>query len=220
MEATTFSNGTATTIFKDRLAVLVECDYSDETGGEIARKWSTLTRLDNARHEGACQSEDAQTQIIALSSELERKASKQVFVSPDSFRRLGRRPVRQQGILTDPLGPYYTKLSFDFSVYGTDEINKAWDTNPIEAVEISMIPGNVTPDKLRSHRLSRCQAVTLHFQSPGFSEVFALLLNLGIKLECRVLELRNINANEVMLAAMKMRLQWPRLQNIIIGKRA
>lgn len=217
---TKFANATATTTFKDRLAVLVEADYNDESGGEIQQKWATLTRLDNERHSGVAQDENTQKIIGVLADTLQRKASKQVFVSTESFRRLNRRPVRQQGILTDPLGPYYTKLSMDFGIYGTEEVNAAWDTNPIEAVELSMIPVGVTTDKLRSHRLSRCMAVTLHFQSPSYSDVFSLLLNLGIKLDCRVLELRNITATEAMLTILKNRLQWPSLQNIITAKRS
>lgn len=220
MDATraNFATTEATTSYKDRLAVMVEADYNEEQGGATA-KVVRLTRLHNELHSGVALDENTQETIRTLTKELGVQNPKSVSVSQDTNR--GRRGQRQQVILTDPLGMYHTKLSMDFTAYRLPDVCKLWDANPIEAIEVSMIPGRCMVDDLASHRLGRCLAVTLHFVEPSFTKVFNLLVNPRIRLAtCRVLELRNITMTESESAILKKRLNWPSLQNITNGKRA
>lgn len=205
-------NSTETTTYRDRTAVMVECDALDDEGRLSDQV--TLTRLHDAIQRGECLDDYARATIGELSSKLGIQQTKKVGVSQDILARRGIRQAHGTIFLSEPLGPYHTKISLSFNFYTSPEVCKAWDENPIEACEITMIPGGVSVDNFRSHRLNRCISVSLHWAQPVFSEAFSLLMSLNLE-NCRVLELRNLQMNESKAKVLKQRLKWPRLANIL-----
>lgn len=208
----TFTEATETTEYKTRLAVMVECDFFDDAGKPETVAQVTLTRLDNANHRGECLNDDDLKTIGTLRQHLGITDQKRIGVSRDVRNR---RNAPGVAFLSTPLGPYYCQISLDYRLYNRKEVNEAWDGNPIEACEISMIPEEVSPDTFRSHRLQRCEAVVLHFAHSNSTKALNLLLDLKL-VNCKVLELRNLRLDEAQKKVFLLRLKpfWPRLQQL------
>jgi hypothetical protein len=131
-------------------------------------------------------------------------------------------PRYQQAVLSEPFGPFYTKLSVPCLLTNTPEVRDWWDRSPIETVEIAMIPPKIKPDKIRSGRLKqRCVDLTLHFADPQtpFFEVVSLVEQMQLY-DLSSLEIRNVNANSQQVKTMFRHLplqQYPYLKKIKCG---
>jgi hypothetical protein len=199
-----FQITTPTTHFRDRLAVMVEADFNDERG--LAVEQTTLTRLHDACHKGEGLADEQWKMVRDLMSQLNIGDTKTVTLVALAIRGAEYRTFRtRQVILSRPLGPYYTKISLDYISYHLDALEKLWDENPIEQCELSMIPGGLEFRDLDSHRIARCEEVSLQFENVGFNEVLALLTE--VQWGCRVLEIRNPSLTQQQKEAMKLRLK-------------
>jgi hypothetical protein len=174
-------SSTATTVFRDRLAVMVECDYRDDSGDSA--RLTELTRLDN----GDMRDEDTQTRIRQLRTMLGIKDTKNLAGA----------------IFSKNLGAYFTKISLEARFFWNELVIKFWDANPIEEAEVAMVhPG----DDLKCHRISRCTNLSLHLVEFRAAQVFGFLKNLNLR--CSYLELRNINTTGNVVAQWSQRLGY------------
>lgn len=207
-----FARELATTVCRDRLSVMVECDHNDDKG--LAVEQSALTRLHDRIHGGERLSKDDLAMVRTLSEKLGIKDTKTLNLLAGA--RTGFRALRQQIILSRPLGPYYTKISLDYSVYHHDNAEQIWDEQPIEFAELSMIPA--CGADLETHRLSRCIGVSFQFDTNGFNPILKLMTEMV--LFCTTLELRNPGITPQQLGVLKMRLagKWPNLQHVVRGQ--
>lgn len=217
METLTASNETTTWV--DRNAVLVSLDLADDRGQST--EMVTLTRLDNAAQSGESLDDNAQTMIRTLRAKLGVQPEKRIVVAGDNYRRLiranGRPAVMFQPIMSVPLGAYYTKLTIPYALYTAPEVVAAWDANPIENLELSMIPRHASTAALSSHRLGRCIGLSFSFQDCLFDDVLRIVGSVTPQ-SCLVLELRNVVATDNQKKILKQRVRWPNLFNIIWGK--
>jgi hypothetical protein len=212
-------NATDTTQYRDRTSVLVECDYNDDR--DQLQDQSALIRLQDQMQTGAALDDNAHETVRALMQKLGIVQQKRFNVSVDvqryypATRRTRTLTEYQTVTLSEPLGPYYTKITVPFSAYRHEEVCKSWDENPIETCELTMIPGDVSVDSLRSHRLGRCSTVSLHFVNGTFNKVFSTLLAMPL-LDCRILKLLNLPLTDGEKKVLKIRLaNWPKLHNIL-----
>lgn len=119
---------------------------------------------------------------------------------------------REYFFLTQPLGPYYVKITVPHKIISRDEVQREWEENPIEFAEVFDI---ISGDNLKTPGLNNCPVVSLHFKEPNLATMLSVLV--GMKLEsCITLELRNLKIQTGQIAAIKNRISWPKLQNIIL----
>lgn len=203
---------TDTTLFVNRSVVMVECDYHDDRGTCLDQV--ALTRAENELSEGRYADRDM---IAALRTRLGIPTEKRVTVVQTTTGRRTYRRVIDAAVLTGTLGPYYTKMTVPYSILNAPEVCDAWDKNPIEVLEVSMIPADVNPDSFRTHRFKRVARVSLHFVSGNFNNAFTLLTE--IEATCCGLELRNVRATDQQLKVLQLRLQhrWLDLKTITLS---
>lgn len=201
---------TETATFLTRSTVLIECDWLDEDGCPTKAAQARLTRLDDWLAMGGTQVQsDRQTvisEVVELRKALGIKDRKVVNLA-------GARGNYSGCILSNPLGPYYTELTYQFSAHGNEVLHKLWDENPIETATVSVIPDTVHPDALRSHRLSRVTNLVLHFQGMGYTALFDLLPKLELK-DWQVVSIRNVPMTPDQLRVLRFRTKL----NIVVPK--
>lgn len=210
---------TDTTNYRTPESVNVECDYLEDQGANgVILDQVNVTRLELDLYYG--RGADL-TAIAELRKKLGLPSSKRVTVVQTSAgRRQYRRNATEAAILTEPLGPYFKKLSVPQSILNAPEVSDAWDKNPILTVEVSMIPANVDPGMFASNRFRRANNVSLHFESGSLANVFTLLM--AVECWACVLELRNVVATPAELKVLLFRLQnakWKYLKSITIATR-
>lgn len=195
-----------TATYKSRTGILVECDYREErmeSGDEQTALEVELIRLQ-------CSNDHQSVDRVAyLQDTLGIKGSKVVRIGASSQNR--RRGAMGFVTFSETLGPWYTKATMDYSTYATKEARVLCDAQPIEYLEITMIPRDATVSDLQTNLLSRVNSLSLHFGTAWSPTVWALLL--GLKIMCGYLELRNSGFNESHLVALKQRIG----KNIILG---
>lgn len=208
---------TDTTHYRTVESVMVECDWLEDHERGMVLNQVALTRAEYDLLMGRSSDRDT---VAKLRTELGIPTSKRVtVVLTTTGRRSYRRHATDAAVLTQTLGPYYMKLSVPFSILNAEEICHAWDSNPIQTLEVSMIPGNVNPATLASDRFRRVNNLSLHFVSGSLNDVFTLLTS--INCEACVLELRNIQATDQMLKVLlqRMKPKWKFLKSITLARR-
>lgn len=205
---------TPTGSYKDRLAVLIECDYNDENHPELSDQ-TELTRLHDALHSGFKLDFNALTMIRSLSEKLGIQSEKRIQVAGARTRSAFIR--FHQVILSRPLGPYYTKISLPFECMVNDAIDELWDSQPIEFAEFSMIPTG--HPLLSSERIARCVGVSLQFEQSGFNHILYALSQ--VTWHCTTLELRNhdLTPQQFSVLALHLSGKWPNLRHITRGSK-
>jgi hypothetical protein len=162
-----------------------------------------LMGLHERAHRGHLLASDEQTTVRTLMEYLGIKWTKHLYVVDD----------RESFFLSQPLGPYYTRITVPHRVIHKPEVVAAWNSNPIELAEVFEITSG---DHLKNSGLQECPVVSLHFKTDNIARMLPdVLMELKLR-ECVTLEIRNLGIKRSQVPGILRLMNWPKLKSIIL----
>jgi hypothetical protein len=182
-----------------RSDVLVEADQLEERG--VAPGQVLLTRLQDQAQRGRLLTSQDQTNIRVLSEGLGMKPTRIISVD------------MERAYMTQPLGLYYTRITVPHKILGTPQVSEHWMSNPIELAEVFEI---TSANCLGIPAMRQTEFISLHYAARGcIADALDMLIRLKLE-TCRILELRNLGIQKRHLPAIKLRMNWPRLEKVVL----